>query len=67
MLSLKGAAMKYLSYVARLLFLKNLGLFAGVCDKDISTKNSPERFFLKDFGCFLLDGCFYEHIYTAEG
>lgn len=28
----KGAAMKYLSYVARLLFLKALDLFTGVCD-----------------------------------
>lgn len=59
--------MKYLSYVARLLFLKALDLFTGVCDQDSTTKNGPDRPFLKDLGCFLLESCFYEHIYTTEG
>lgn len=59
--------MKYLSYVARLLFLKAPDLSAGVCDQGPSTKNGPDRPFFKALGCFLLEGCFYEHIYTTEG
>ena len=67
LLYLKGAAMKYFSYVARLLFPKALDLFAGVCDQDPCTKNGLDRPFFKDLGCFLLEGCFYERIYTTEG
>lgn len=35
--------MKYFSYVARLLFLQALDLFAGVCDQDPCTKNGLDR------------------------
>lgn len=59
--------MKYLSYVARLLFLKALNLFAGVCDQDPSTKYGPDRPFCKGLGCFLLEGCLQERIYTTKG
>lgn len=59
--------MKYFFYVVRLLFLKVSDFFVGVCDQGFSIKNGLDRFFFKVFGCFLLEGCFYEYIYIIEG